>query len=127
MAERQNTIVYTFDPASPRITTYDIHEWIHDTRRVSEQTVNMIQMDGPKRQVYIKLADKACASLTSGSSRTGGIQTQHWGNFDHEYCCGWYGHQKIRIANVPPEAPDVSVRATLAPFGKVMALQEEMW
>jgi hypothetical protein len=59
MAERQNTIVYTFDPASPRITSYDIHEWIHDTRRVPEQTVNMIQMEGPKRQVYIKLADKA--------------------------------------------------------------------
>jgi hypothetical protein len=37
------------------ITAYDIH----DTLRIPEQTVNMIKIDGPKRQVYIKLADKA--------------------------------------------------------------------
>jgi len=69
MAEWQNTIVCTFDPSSPRGIVYDIHEWIHDTLRIPEQTVNMIQIDGPKRQVYIKLVDKAClqASLRDSS------------------------------------------------------------
>jgi len=58
MAERHDTIICTFDPSSPRITAYDIHEWIHATLRISEHIVNMIQMDGTKGQVYIKFVDK---------------------------------------------------------------------
>jgi len=49
MAACQNTIVCTFDPTSPRISAFDIHEWIHETLRISEQKVSMIQIDGPKR------------------------------------------------------------------------------
>ena len=53
MAESHNT----FGPTSPRITAYDIHEWIHQVLQISEHTVSMIQIDGTKRQVYIKLID----------------------------------------------------------------------
>jgi len=60
MAERLNTIVCTFDPASPKITAFDIHEWIHNTLRIPEQNVTMIQIDGNKRQVFIKLSNNDC-------------------------------------------------------------------
>ena len=39
---------------------FDIHEWIHDALRIPQHTVSMIQMDGIKKQVYIKLIDKEC-------------------------------------------------------------------
>ena len=38
MAERHNTVVCLFNPSSPRITAYDIHEWIHSTLRIPEQS-----------------------------------------------------------------------------------------
>jgi hypothetical protein len=53
MAERHNTVVCSFDISSPPITTYDIHEWIYASLRIPEQNVQMIQIDGIKRQVYI--------------------------------------------------------------------------
>ena len=57
MTARQNTIVCTFEPARPRISALDIHEWIHETLRIPEHKVSMIQIDDPKKKVYIKLTD----------------------------------------------------------------------
>ena len=57
MAERHNTIVCTFDPASPRITVYDIHEWIYASLRIPENDVQPIQIEGVRRQVFIKLTN----------------------------------------------------------------------
>jgi hypothetical protein len=37
------------------------------------------------------------------------------------------GTKKIRTANLPPEVPDGSLRSTLAQFGKVVTIQDEMW
>jgi hypothetical protein len=51
MTERQNTLTCSFEPRSPRISAYEIHEWIHEHLRIQEQEVTMIQIDGPKRQV----------------------------------------------------------------------------
>ena len=44
-------------PRSPRISALEIQEWIHAVLRIPEQNVNMIQIDGTKRQVYIKMTD----------------------------------------------------------------------
>jgi len=57
MSERQNTLVCAFDPQSPRITAYDIHERIFDTMCRQENEVALAQIDGPRRHVYIKLRD----------------------------------------------------------------------
>jgi hypothetical protein len=57
MAERHNTVVCTFDPANPRITAYDIHDWIYASLRIPENDVQLIQIDGVRRQVFIKLTD----------------------------------------------------------------------
>ena len=48
MGERQNTFVCAFDPQSPHISAYEIHEWIYDTLCLRESEVVMIQIDGPK-------------------------------------------------------------------------------
>jgi len=46
MAEQHNTVVCFFDPSSPRITAYEIHEWIHAALGVQESKVSMIKIDG---------------------------------------------------------------------------------
>jgi hypothetical protein len=59
MGERQNTFVCAFDPQTPRISSYEIHEWIYETLCLRESEVNTIQIDGLKRHVYIKVSDPA--------------------------------------------------------------------
>jgi hypothetical protein len=39
---------------SPRISAFHIHEWIFETLQLAEEDMSMIQIDGPKRQVYIE-------------------------------------------------------------------------
>ena len=47
----QNTIVCAFDQRNPRITAYNIHEWIHEKLRLEEDEISMIQIDGLRRRV----------------------------------------------------------------------------
>jgi len=36
------------------------------------------------------------------------------------------GMRRIRIANLPPEIPERTLRMVLAPFGNIMAIEEEL-
>ena len=128
MAVRQNTIVCTFDPTSPRITAFEIHEWIHDTLKIPEQKVRMIQIDGTKRQVYIKLMEREYS--TNIIRETGGQVMYKHGTGEISYvdiAMAGMGFKKIRIANLPPEVPEEKLRTTLAPYGSVMSIQDEVW
>jgi hypothetical protein len=42
---RKSKPVCCFDPRSPRISAYDIHEQIHETMLLREQEVAMVQTD----------------------------------------------------------------------------------
>jgi len=55
MGDRRNTIVCKFDMQSPRISAYDIHEWIFTQLRIEEDEVLMVQIDDIQRVVYVKL------------------------------------------------------------------------
>ena len=55
MGERQKSIVCAFDVKGPRISAYEIHEWIYEQLKLEENEVLMVQIDGPQRHVYIKL------------------------------------------------------------------------
>jgi hypothetical protein len=128
MGARSNTIVLTFDPAIPRISAFEIHEWLHEEIRIQEQKVKMIQIDGIKRQVYVKLTDRDY--MLSTINDTGGR-----GEYKHttgeisivETAVARMGYKKIRVANLPPEVPDDTLRTSLAPFGQVLDIQNEMW
>ena len=56
MGERCNTVVCCFDPRSPRINAFQVHEWIYDSLQLPEEKIRMTQIDGFKRSVYIKFS-----------------------------------------------------------------------
>jgi len=53
----------SFDTSSLLITAYEIYEWIHETLRVQEHKVNMIQIDVIKRQEFIKFVDNESVNV----------------------------------------------------------------
>ena len=107
MSDRQNTAVCNFDPRSPRITAHQIYEWIYENLRLSETAVRMIQIDGTRRRVNIKLQT---------SERTQSILQKTNGQMDFHHEIGelskvrielaHMGTKCIRIANLPPEVPN---------------------
>jgi hypothetical protein len=128
MVERQNTIVCSFDMTNPRISAYQIHEWIYETLRLEEQDIRMVQVDGPKRQVYIKFIDniKMHTIYTNMTGKTEyRHETEEISNVKIEIA--GMGKKKIRIANLPPETPDVKIRQTMVNYGEITEIVEEQW
>jgi hypothetical protein len=102
MEERQNTLVCTFDHHSSRISAYEIYEWIDEQLKVIEVTVAMIQIGGPKRQLFIKFVELPFAQEVLQRNKglteyklSGGViskvRTEVAG----------MGNKRVRIANLP--------------------------
>jgi len=127
-SERQNTIVCIFEQQSPRVSALDIHEWIFDTLRRPEAEVRLIQIEGARRHVYIKLSTQEYAKEIV--TRTEGRETYKHENgvmstVQIDYA--GMGTRKIRIADLPPEMPDYAIRNALTPYGEVMSINHETW
>jgi hypothetical protein len=128
MSERQNTIVFTFDPKSPRISAFDIHEWIYEHLHLPGRYIKMAQIDGLRRQMYIKFVDfqrlQDILHLTNGQ-----LEYRH-GNGEISLVrieLAATSTKRVRIASLPPEVPDEFVRTALLRYGKVKEIQEESW
>jgi len=104
MAERLNTIFCTFDPTSPRVTAYDIHEWIQQVLRIPEHTVSMIQIDGIKRQLFIKLIDNAYVQALLRETN-GQAEYKHHSEVLSivNIAIAGMGTKRVRFTNLPPE------------------------
>ena len=128
IAERQNTLTCIFDPKSPRISTFEIHEWIHDQLRIPEHEVQMLQIDGPRRQVFIKM--KQCNELHRIIQETNGLQEYKHSNGEISQVgieMAGLRTKRIRIASLPPEVPEGPIRTALAQYGDIKSIQEVSW
>jgi hypothetical protein len=126
--ELRNTVIYAFDPNSPKISAFDIHEWIHETLRIPEKEVTMIQIDGTKRHEYIKLVTE---------QKVQKIVMDTNGHLTYKHADGLIsvvlieiagmGTKSIRIANLPPEVPEHKIQAAMTPYGKIISRRHEVW
>jgi hypothetical protein len=57
MSGRQNKIVCSFDQRGPRLSAFEIHEWIGETMALNEDEILLVQVDGTKRQAFIKFRE----------------------------------------------------------------------
>jgi hypothetical protein len=103
MGERQNTIVCSFDLRSPRISAFEIHEWIYASLSLEEQEIVMVQIDGPKRQEYIHVQFKDGARMEDVLLTTLGlVEYKHTNGeiFHIRISAASLGVGRVRIANL---------------------------
>ena len=128
MEEKKKTLVCSFDHQSPRTSAYQIHEWIHNVLHVSEPTVTMIQIDGPRHQVFIKFMDIQYAydilQMTQGTAKYKHLTAEV--SIVQIEMVG-LGTKRVHIANLPAEIHEGTLRTHLAPYGEFRTVQEEKW
>jgi len=120
VGDRQNTTVRIFDPKSPNISAFQMHEWIHENLRLQETDIRMIQIDGPRRRVYIKFVHnegmRAILEMTRGQLK------YHYDTGEFSTVIveeAGMGVRKVRIANLPPETLEPTPRGAMSKLGDV--------
>jgi hypothetical protein len=86
----------------------------------------MIQIDGTRRQVYIKFhTSEQTHEALQGTGRC--VEFKHdTGEISMVYIdMAGMGTRRIRPANLPPEIPDRTIREALTPYGEVKEINEE--
>lgn len=114
------------DPQIPRITVLQIHEWIHEKLHQPEQDDRIIQIDGPRRRVYIKLATSeqsfAVVRKTPGNVK---YRSENYELTTVQIELAGMGTRCITIANLPPAVPDRAIHDKLSIYGDVKEIIEE--
>ena len=101
---------------------------IPEKLRLEEDEISMIQIDGPRRRVFIKFTNglrmHRLLQVTVGTQEfkhdTGELSQVH-------ISIAGMGIRKVRIANFPPEVPDRTIRENLAKYEEVKDIKEELW
>ena len=128
MCDRKNTLVCVFDMSSPRISAYHIHEWIHDNLRLEEDDIRTLQIDGPRRRVYIKFNSEF--RLQQILHDTNGQLDFHHDNGELSKVIielADVGLKNVRLARLPPEVPEDIIKNCLSKYGEVRNIRDEMW
>ena len=125
MGERQNTTLCAFDLKSPRVSAYEIHEWIYEQLKLEDNEVLMVQIDSSQRHVYTKLCDSnrlQVLHLTGGQAEYRHINGEI--SMVRVETAG-LGTRRFRIANLTPEMPEEVIRTIMTRFGEVKYVQAE--
>jgi hypothetical protein len=106
----------------------DVHEWIHDAMRLTEADVVMVNVDGTKRQVFVKLREfnKMQEILTS---TRGSVEVRHMNGeiSTVRIEAAEWGTKRVRLENLPLEVPDSAIITTMSRFGYVREVLAEKW
>jgi hypothetical protein len=118
MNEPRNTLVCCFDPASPRLTAFDIHEWFHSQLQVSKHSISMILIDGIRRQVYIRFIALSFVRDILRATNGENVYKPETGEISPvRLLVAGMESKRVRLAILPPEVPSSNIRAAISQFG----------
>jgi hypothetical protein len=120
MGERQLTIVCIFDQQFPRISAHDIHEWIFDKMVLQGNEVAMIQVDGTRRHVYIKLRiDQRMQYILTVTNGQGEFRHTSGEISKVRIEMADLRMRRVRLSKHPPVVYDTAVRLAMGTYGEV--------
>ena len=128
MVERKNTLLCVFDVAGPRISALDVHTWVFESLKVGEADICMIQLDGTRKQVYIKFNEQE--DVLKLLRETGGAVEYKHQNGEISVVkleLAGLGTRRVRVANLPPELPHSIIRTAVEQYGVVQSITDEIW
>jgi len=127
MSDRTNTLVCIFDQSGPRISAYNIHEWIHESLRLMEEDIQVIQVDGPRRRVFIKFYNEDRMNEILQDTK-GACEYKYNGEISQVVVeTAGLGIKRIRLAGLPPEVKEVTIKVKLSKYGEIVNIRDEMW
>jgi len=88
----------------------------------------MIQIYEIKRQEHIKLRDiEGAQGIIQGTGGQAEYKHVNGEISNVRINRAGMGTRRIRIANLPPEVAEDTLRASLAQYGKILSVMEETW
>ena len=128
MCDRQNTIVCSFHVRSPRINAFQIHEWLYETVRLTEDDVRVIQIDGPLRKVYVKFVNSECMMRVLQPIQ-GDLDFYHENGVISKVTVeiAGVGSRRVRVTTLPPEGTEAQITNVMSTYGEIKKIHDEIW
>jgi hypothetical protein len=124
----KNTLVCAFSKDNPRISTLDIHEWIHAKLRFPENEVRVVQINAIRRQVFIKVRDTGLTEdLIYKNNGTIPCEHQEGVLSQLRISMAELRTRRVRIANLPPELPTTFLMRAQEKYGTVFNVKADTW
>ncbi|KAJ4442573.1 hypothetical protein ANN_04160 [Periplaneta americana] len=129
MIERKQTLVLSFTEQDiPRPEPYLLHEWIYEDLRLMEEQLEMIQLNGVTRQVFIKCTStniveeilertKGELSFTFSNGQRTKVKIEK----------AVSGIKSVKIYNLPPELSNTNISTVLEKYGTVYSVTDDSW
>jgi CO/xanthine dehydrogenase FAD-binding subunit len=96
--------------------------------RLQENEVALVQVDGPRRHVYIKFRDyQRMQEILMSTNGHGELRHTNGEISKVRIEKAGLGTRRVRIANLPPEVPDRAIRMALGRYGGIKKVQKENW
>jgi len=95
---------------------------------LQESEVAMVQIDGPGRQVYINFRDpNGMHDILRTTNGQGEFRHANGEISKVRNEEAGLGIRRVRMANIPPEIPDTTIKVGLNRYGEVKEVKEENW
>jgi len=128
MSDRLNTLVCISDPSSPRISANNIHEWINEALRLMEEDIQVIQVDGPRRRVFIKFYNEdRMNEILQDIKGACGYKHDNGEISQVVLEIAGLGIKRVRLAGLPPEFKEVTIKGNLSKYGDIVNIRDEVW
>ena len=86
----------------------------------------MVQIDDPRRHVYVKFRDdQRRQKILTSTNRHGEFRRTKGEILNLQMEAAGLGMRRLRIANLSPEVPDSAIRMILGRYRKAKEVQEE--
>ncbi|KAJ4440885.1 hypothetical protein ANN_10732 [Periplaneta americana] len=126
--QRKNTVKIVFTTEAQRPSALEIHNWIDGTLHITEDQIDMIQLNTLERSVYIKLVSAVHYDR---------LLNKYTDPVNFQYDNGTIvkvalqradvNTVTVRLFNLPPEIDDKTVVQSLSPYGAVRHVRSEVW